>query len=102
MFSQQLLQNVTNHGYGEVPVSLLIFLLITLSDQPLAKTSEQQADEQNMPDSIDPSSFTDTSATPQVYDSPPTAADQEAPPSASITNEMSKETGATMNVNDYL
>lgn len=62
----------------------------------------KQANEQSAPNTIDPSSFTDTPATPLVYETPPTAADQEATPSASITNEMSKETGATMNVNDYL
>ena len=66
-----------------------------------SQTSENQADK-NEEASIDPSSFTDNSGTPQVFDSPPTAADQEASPPASITNEMSKETGATVNVNDYL
>lgn len=68
---------------------------------PNSQTSENQANK-NEEASIDPSSFTDTSGTPQVFDSPPTAADQEASPPASITNEMSKETGATVNVNDYL
>ena len=68
---------------------------------PDSQTSENQADK-NEEASIDPSSFTDTSGTPQVFDSPPTAADEEASPPASITNKMSKETGATVNVNDYL
>lgn len=76
-------------------------VFIAFSDQTPAQNSAQTADEQNVPNSIDPSTFTDTSPTSQVFDSPPTAADQESP-SASISKEMSKETGATMNVNDYL
>ena len=75
-------------------------LLFILLDQPAAQTSIQQADEPQVPNSIDPSPPADI-ATPQVYDSPPTAADQETP-APSITNEMIRETGATMNVNDYL
>lgn len=75
-------------------------LLFILLDQPAAQTTIQQADEPQISNSIDPNPPADT-ATPQVYDSPPTAADQETP-APSITNEMSRETGATMNVNDYL
>lgn len=76
------------------------FSLRKLRDQPPAQTTIQQADDTQASHSIDPSPPADM-ATPQVYDSPPTAADQEAP-APSITNEMSRETGATMNVNDYL
>ena len=86
----------------EEVIELQFYLVFTIfSDQPPAQNSAQSADEQNVPDSIDPSTFTDTSPTSQMFDSPPTAADQESP-SASISKEMSKETGATMNVNDYL
>lgn len=79
-----------------------------LSDRFAAQTTIQQADEPQVSNSIDPSPLTDTSPEPNVYDSPPTAADQETPaadqetPAPSITNEMSRETGATVNVNDYL
>lgn len=70
-------------------------------DQAAAQTTIQQADEPQVSNSIDPSPGTESSPESKVYDSPPTAADQEVPPQ-SITNEMSRETGATMNVNDYL
>lgn len=55
----------------------------------------------NQSNPVDPSTLADASAKPLVYDSPQTAADQEASPD-SITNEMSKETGETMDVNDNL
>lgn len=79
---------------------MAIDLLFILLDQPAAQVTIQQPDEPQVSNSIDPRPSADT-ATPQVYDSPPTAADQETP-APSITNEMSRETGDTMNVNDYL
>lgn len=53
----------------------------------------------NSSKSIDPSSFTSTSAEQYVYDSPPTAADEEtrAPSSESL-----QKTGDKMNMNDVL
>ena len=74
---------------------------LILLDQPAAQTTIQQADEPQAPNSIDPSPSADTPASSQAFDSPPTAADQETT-APSITNEMNRETGDTMNVNDYL
>lgn len=55
----------------------------------------------NQSNPVDPSTLENTSAKPLVDDSPQTAANQEAPPE-SITNEMSKQAGETMGVNDNL
>ena len=55
----------------------------------------------NQSNPVDPSTLANTSAKPLVDDSPQTAADQEVPPE-SITNEMSKQAGETMGVNDNL
>lgn len=55
----------------------------------------------NASKSIDPSAFTDTSAKRHVYDSPPTAADQETR-APSKANESRRKTGDKMNVNDVL
>ena len=71
------------------------------SDQPSAENSAQPLDQPSESNPIDPSTYTDAPAKALVYDSPPTAADQEEPPE-SITNEMSKESGATMDSDDYL
>ena len=70
-------------------------------DQPVAQTTIKESDEPQESNTIDPSPTTNKTPGSQVYDSPPTAADQEVPPQ-SITDEISRETGSTMNVNDYL
>ena len=70
-------------------------------DQPVAQTTIKEGDEPQESNTIDPSPTTNKTPGSQVYDSPPTAADQEVPPQ-SITDEISRETGSTMNVNDYL
>lgn len=77
------------------------FRLKRLRDQPVAQTTIQEGDQPQGSDTIDPSPATNKSPGSQVFDSPPTAADREVPPQ-SITDEISRETGSTMNVNDYL
>lgn len=77
------------------------FHLGKLRDQPSAENSAKPLDQPSESNPIDPSTYTDAPAKALVYDSPPTAADQEEPPE-SITNEMSKESGATMDSDDYL
>lgn len=72
-----------------------------IRDQPLSDNSTQPMEQLNQSNPVDPSTVANTSAKPLVDDSPQTAADQEAPPE-SITNEMSKQAGETMGVNDNL
>lgn len=77
------------------------FRLRRIRDQPLSDNSTQPMEQLNQSNPVDPSTLANTSAKPLVDDSPQTAADQEVPPE-SITNQMSKQAGETMAVNDNL